>query len=53
MLKAICNWRDSGSYTLFEAFAKGLVKGSAEGAIIMYVPFLIGCFYWRHKALKK
>lgn len=36
-----------------KAFASGIVEGFMDGAIIMYVPVVIACYIWQHKATKK
>lgn len=36
-----------------KACISGAVEGYMDAAIVMYVPVLIACCYWKHKALKK
>lgn len=31
----------------------GFVEGVIDGAVICYPMLLVGCWYWKHKALKK
>lgn len=36
-----------------KAFMSGAIEGAMDAAVIMYVPLVIGCYIWRHKATKK
>jgi hypothetical protein len=36
-----------------KAIASGAVEGFCNAAIIMYVPVLVACYVWKHKASKK
>ena len=36
-----------------KAFASGAVEGFMDAAVIMYVPVVIACYIWQHKATKK
>jgi hypothetical protein len=57
--RKIIEWSDKKMAEAIEegngakAFMAGAVEGFASGAILMYVPLLIGCYVWKHEALKK
>lgn len=36
-----------------KAFASGAVEGFMDAAIVMYIPVVIACYIWQHKAEKK
>lgn len=36
-----------------KAFASGFVEGFMDAAIVMYIPVVIACTIWQHKATKK
>lgn len=36
-----------------KAFGCGAVEGIIDAAVICYPLLLVGCHYWKHKALKK
>lgn len=36
-----------------KAFASGAVEGFMDAAIVMYIPVLIACFYYKNKSVGK
>lgn len=36
-----------------KASAAAFIEGACDGAILMYVPVVIACYIWQHKATKK
>lgn len=40
-------------HPFLKAFGLGAIQGAIDGAVFMYIPVLIGCYIWKHKALKK
>lgn len=36
-----------------KAFASGAVEGFVDGAVLMYVPLVIGCYIYKAKLKKK
>lgn len=61
--RALINWCDTKfNEALHEeddhkadrkAFASGVVEGFVDAAIVMYVPVLIACYYYKNKAAGK
>ena len=61
--RALINWCDTkfkeavhekdGRKADAKAFASGAVEGFMDAAIIMYVPVLIACYYYKNKAAGK
>ena len=36
-----------------KAFASGAVEGFMDAAVLMYIPLVVACYVWQHKAEKK
>lgn len=63
LMRKIIDWCDEKYDEAYEeldntkakrkAFAAGFIEGACDGAILMYVPLVISCYIWQHKATKK
>ena len=62
LVKNLLDWNErkleeidviNDKHPYLKAFGLGAIDGLVDGAVIAYIPLLIGCTYWRIKANKK
>ena len=59
--KTILNWTEEKLNDLdmndknaeLKAVGLGIIDGLVDGAVLAYPILMVGCLYWRNKALKK
>ena len=47
------NIDENDKHPMVKAFGCGAVDGFIDAAVLMYIPLVIGCTYWRRRATKK
>ena len=61
MVRQILKWRDkkfeeldetNDKYAYAKAFGLGAIEGWIDASVLMYVPVLIACYYWKSKSKK-
>ena len=44
---------EKDKHPYLKAFGIGAIEGAIDSAVLMYIPVLIACFIWKHRALNK
>lgn len=63
LMRKIIDWRDETYIDAVhnpddpkarrKANLAAFIEGAGDGAVLMYVPVVIACYIWQHKATKK